>query len=71
VDVKLIKIPKQNMSNSTTYASAISMSMWCTDQGLTNGKDYTWHIETQSKEIHFLFNDDQEAFSTMFAIKWI
>lgn len=51
--------------------SAIEMSIWCRQQGLTQGIDYNWSFNPDDNEIEFRFHGASESWATMFTLVWV
>ena len=47
----------------------VTISRWLKEQGLTMGRDYTWRVDQQARELQFMFNGDAEAWATMLSMK--
>ena len=51
--------------------NAIEMSIWCRQQGLIMGTDYTWSFHPDDNQIVFKFYENSESWATMFSLVWI
>jgi hypothetical protein len=51
--------------------NAIEMSIWCRQQGLIIGTDYSWSFNPEDNEIVFKFYGDSESWATMFSLVWV
>jgi hypothetical protein len=51
--------------------NAIEMSIWCRQQGLIIGTDYSWSFNPEDNEIVFKFYGASESLATMFALVWV
>jgi hypothetical protein len=45
------------------------ISRWLKEQGLTMGKDYTWRVDQNRRELQFMFNGDAEAWATLITMR--
>ena len=51
--------------------TAIEMSIWCRQQGLVNGTDYSWAFYPDDNKIVFKFYGTSESWASMFALVWV
>jgi hypothetical protein len=47
----------------------VRISRYLKEVGLLIGRDYTWRLDVEKKEIVFMFNGDAESWATMLSIK--
>ena len=66
----LVKLPISHPLSGRAE-SAIKMSHWCRDRGLTQGVDFDWAFMSERKEVHFRFYGDSQSFASMFSLQWI
>ena len=66
--MKMIVLPWRNDQKEETERG-VRISRWLKEQGLTMSKDYTWMVDTTSREIRFMFNSDAESWATLLGIK--
>ena len=47
----------------------VTISRWLKSEGLVMGKDYTWMVNTASRELVFMFNGDAESWATLLVLR--
>jgi hypothetical protein len=47
----------------------VTISRWLKEQGVIMGRDYTWRVDQNNRELQFMFNGDAEAWATMLTMK--
>jgi hypothetical protein len=66
--MKIVRLPFKDEQRHETERGVV-ISRWLKEQGLMMGKDYTWMVSTQDRELHFMFNGDAESWATMLAMR--
>lgn len=69
--MKVVTLPFR-IDNQTPGGEAergVVISRWLKEQGLKMGKDYTWKVDQNSRELQFMFNGDAESWATMLTMK--
>ena len=64
-----VKLDFRGGSSEQETHRGVTISRWLKEQGLKMGQDYTWKIEQGSREIHFMFNSEAEAWATLLTMK--
>lgn len=68
--MKIVRLAfKDDQHNETERG--VMISRWLKENGLKMGKDYTWMVSTATRELHFMFNGEAEAWATMLTMKEI
>mgnify|MGYP006301574771 CR=1 FL=1 len=47
----------------------VRISRYLKEMGLVMGRDYTWLLDTNRKEIVFMFNSEAESWATMLTMR--
>ena len=66
--MKMVRLPFKREQKEETERGVL-ISRWLKEQGLKMSKDYTWMVDTTSREIRFMFNSDAESWATLLGIK--
>jgi len=63
-----IEIPWVDRFNGSNQS--ILLHRWCKEQGLHQGKDYSWQFKPDENVTVFYFEDHIESYASLFALKW-
>ena len=63
-----VEVPWTDQREGANFS--IELSHWCTDQGLINRVDYTWHYIPEKRITVFCFADNVESYATLFTLRW-
>jgi hypothetical protein len=67
--MKIVTLPfKDGVAEHETHRG-VTISRWLKEQGLTIGKDFTWRVAMDKRELHFMFNNDAEAWATLITMR--
>jgi len=47
----------------------VTISRWLKEQGIVMGRDYTWRVDQNNRELQFMFNCDAESWATLITLK--
>jgi len=68
--MKIVTLPfKPNNEPGGEEHRGVMISRWLKEQGLQMGKDYTWRVEQNKKELQFIFNGDAEQWATLITMR--
>jgi len=68
--LKVVTLPFKNLPHPGDESDrGVQISRWLKTQGLNIGKDFTWRVDQNNRELQFMFNGDAEAWATMLTIK--
>jgi hypothetical protein len=67
--MKIVTLPFREGSSEQESHRGVMISRWLKEQGIIMGKDYTWRVNQNARELQFMFNGDAEAWATMLTIK--
>ena len=67
--MQTVTLPFRNGSAEQETHRGVAISRWLKEQGIVMGRDYTWRVDQNKREIQFLFNGDAEAWATMLTMK--
>jgi hypothetical protein len=67
--MKIVTLPFREGSSEQESHRGVMISRWLKEQGIVMGKDYTWRVNQNARELQFMFNGDAEAWATMLTIK--
>jgi hypothetical protein len=62
-------LPFKNGTHGDESNRGVEISRWLKSQGLIIGKDYTWMVKSDQRELHFMFNGDAEAWATLITMR--
>ena len=67
--MKVVTLPfREGYFEEETHRGVL-ISRWLKEQGLVMGKDYTWKVNQNKRELEFMFNGDTEAWASMLTMK--
>jgi len=67
--LKIVTLPFKNGTHEQETHRGVTISRWLKEQGLTMGKDYTWMVKTDARQLHSMFNGDAEAWATLITMR--
>jgi hypothetical protein len=67
--MKIVTLPFREGSSEQESHRGVVISRWLKEQGLQMGRDYTWRLDQNKREIEFMFNGEAEAWATMLTMK--
>ena len=67
--MQIVTLPFKNGDQGEESHRGVMISRWLKEQGLTIGKDYTWLVNAQKRELQFMFNGDAEAWATLITMR--
>jgi len=67
--MKIVTLPFREGSSEQESHRGVVISRWLKEQGLQMGRDYTWRLDQNKREIEFMFNGETEAWATMLTMK--
>jgi hypothetical protein len=67
--MKIVTLPFRGGYSEAETHRGVLISRWLKEQGLTMGKDYTWKVDQNKRELEFMFNGDAEAWATMLTMR--
>jgi hypothetical protein len=68
--MQLITLPFKNLPGPGDESDrGVQISRWLKSQGLIIGKDYTWRVDQDKKELQFMFNGNAEAWATLITMR--
>jgi hypothetical protein len=67
--MKIVTLPfKDGVAEHETHRG-VMISRWLKEQGLTIGKDFTWRVLMNNRELEFMFNGEAEAWATLLTMR--
>lgn len=67
--MQTVTLPFRDGSSEQEAHRGVMISRWLKEQGIIMGKDYTWRVDQNKRELQFMFNGDAEAWATMLTMK--
>lgn len=68
--MKVVTLPFKNLPHSGDESDrGVQISRWLKTQGLNIGKDFTWRVDQNNRELQFMFNGDAEAWATLISMR--
>lgn len=67
--MQIVTLPfREEGAEDESHRGAV-ISRWLKEQGIVMGRDYTWRVDQNNRELQFMFNGDAEAWATMLTMK--
>jgi hypothetical protein len=67
--MKIVTLPFREGTSEIETHRGVMISRWLKEQGIIMGRDYTWRVDQNNRELQFMFNGDAEAWATMLTMK--
>jgi hypothetical protein len=67
--MQIVTLPFREGSAEQESHRGVTISRWLKEQGIVMGRDYTWRVDQNNRELQFMFNGDAEAWATMLTMK--
>jgi hypothetical protein len=67
--MKIVTLPFREGSAEQESHRGVMISRWLKEQGIVMGRDYTWRVDQNNRELQFMFNGDAESWATMLTMK--
>jgi hypothetical protein len=67
--MKIVTLPFREGTSEEESHRGVAISRWLKEQGIVMGRDYTWRVDQNGRELQFMFNGDAEAWATMLTMK--
>jgi hypothetical protein len=68
--MKIVTLPFRNSDAPGSEAErGVQISRWLKEQGVIMGRDYTWRLDQNNRELQFMFNGDAEAWATLITMR--
>jgi hypothetical protein len=67
--LQIVILPFKNGTHGDETHRGVEISRWLKSQGLIIGKDYTWMVKSDARQLHFMFNGDAEAWATLITMR--
>lgn len=67
--MKIVTLPFREGTPESESHRGVMISRWLKEQGIIMGRDYTWRVDQNARELQFMFNGDAEAWATMLTMK--
>jgi len=67
--MQIVTLPFREGSAEQESHRGVTISRWLKEQGVVMGRDYTWRVDQNNRELQFMFNGDAESWATMLTMK--
>jgi hypothetical protein len=68
--MQIVTLPfKENLMLGGEPDRGVQISRWLKEQGLVMGKDFTWRVDQNKRELQFMFNGDAEQWATLITMR--
>lgn len=67
--MQTVTLPFREGSSEQESHRGVTISRWLKEQGMIIGRDYTWRLDQNNREIQFMFNSDAEQWATMLTMR--
>ena len=67
--MKIVTLPVREGTSEQESHRGVMISRWLKEQGVVMGRDYTWRVDQNARELQFMFNGEAESWATMLTMK--